>query len=206
MTFEAFGGRHRPENDSYLEGQMLIAMPTMGDPRFERTLIYLCAHSEDGAMGLVINKRASNITFPELLKQLSIQISPESGVLGADVETLPVLFGGPVETGRGFVLHSQDYYSDESTLPVADDVGLTSTIDILRAIACGTGPTHALLALGYSGWAPGQLEAEIQANGWLHCEADADLLFAAGLDDKYEKALAKLGVDLSLLSGDAGHA
>lgn len=206
MSNGTFGGRSGPANDDYLEGQMLIAMPQMGDVRFQRTLIYLCAHGEQGAMGLVVNKRALQITFPELLSQFSINATPEPGVLTGRLETTPILIGGPVEPGRGFVLHSRDYVSDEATLPIGDRVGLTSTLDILRAIAHGNGPARALIALGYSGWAPGQLEMEMRANGWLHCPADDELVFSTDLDAKYDQALAKLGIDLSLLSGDAGHA
>lgn len=192
---------YQPGDDGFLEGKMLIAMPTIGDERFERTLIYMCVHNPDGAMGIVVNKLAPNITFPDLLERLSIAMPPE-----AERITCPVLVGGPVEMGRGFVLHTQDYFSEESTLPVDEDVGLTASVDILRAMAGGHGPRHALLALGYAGWAPGQLDAEIQSNGWLHCDPDPELLFGLDIETKYHKALAKLGVDISLLSGDAGHA
>ncbi|PKQ06612.1 MAG: hypothetical protein CVT72_06000 [Alphaproteobacteria bacterium HGW-Alphaproteobacteria-11] len=191
----------QPGDDGFLEGKMLIAMPSIGDTRFERTLIYMCVHNPDGAMGIVVNKLAPNITFPDLLERLSIAM-PDA----AERITCPVLVGGPVEMGRGFVLHTQDYFSEESTLPVDEDVGLTASVDILRAMAGGRGPRHALLALGYAGWAPGQLDAEIQSNGWLHCDPDPELLFGLDIETKYHKALAKLGVDISLLSGDAGHA
>lgn len=185
--------------ESSLEGQFLIAMPTMGDPRFDRSVIYMCAHGPDGAMGLVINKPADNISFPELLEQLKIETDAD---MHFDV---PVQAGGPVEQGRGFVLHSTDY-EQASTLRVAPDIGLTATVDVLRKIATGRGPKQALLALGYAGWGAGQLEAEISANGWLHGPADADLLFAHNFADKWEKALGTLGVDPALLSHDAGHA
>ena len=157
-------------------------------------------------MGIVVNKPAPNITLPDLLDQLSIPVSSESPLLGEGKTSCPVLVGGPVEAGRGFVLHTQDYFSEDSTLPVDEDVGLTASLDILRAIARGRGPSRALLALGYAGWAPGQLEAEIQANGWLHCDPDPELLFGNNLDRKYYSALSKIGIDLSLLSGEAGHA
>lgn len=187
------------EQDSgYLEGQLLIAMPTMTDPRFERTVIYMCAHSATGAMGLVINKRLDNITFAELLDQLDIDEVPGR----TDV---PVHFGGPVETGRGFVLHSPDY-AREATVMVGDGVAMTATVDVLRAIALGDGPDKTMLALGYAGWAPGQLEGEIQRNGWLHCESDMALLFTAEVGEKWPRAIGKLGIDPSLLSMDAGHA
>ena len=175
-----------------------MAMPTMGDPRFEQTVIYMCAHSEDGAMGLIVNKLVDYITFPELLEQLDIEVQTPA-------EEILVHAGGPVETGRGFVLHSTDYVQD-STLVVSDSIGLTATADILTAIAEGVGPERSLLALGYSGWAPGQLENEIQANGWLHTEAEDDLVFGTNLPDKWPRAIAKLGIDLSLFAGDAGHA
>ncbi len=186
-----------PDN-GYLEGQMLIAMPGMEDPRFQRTLIYMCAHSGQGAMGLVVNKVMSNVTFPDLLEQLGIRGSgPERDVR--------VFFGGPVEQSRGFVLHTSDYMQDAS-LVINEDYSLTASIDVLKAIADGTGPDKCLMALGYAGWAPGQLEAEIQANGWLHVPADTDLVFGPDHDAKWPAAVAKLGIDLSLLSGEAGHA
>lgn len=187
-----------PTQDSYLTGQLLIAMPNMRDPRFARTVIYMCAHNADGAMGLVVNRLIGSITFPDLLEQLGIDNSSVS-------EEIRVHFGGPVESGRGFVLHSSEY-EREGTLQVSQKVGLTATIDILRDMASGSGPQHSLLALGYAGWGPGQLDSEIQANGWLHVEADERLVFGADLDGKWEQAISKLGFDLSMLSGDAGHA
>ena len=190
----------------YLDGQMLIAMPTMRDERFMRSLIYVCAHSSEGAMGIVVNQPAANINFPDLLVQLEvipaadlIQLPPRAG-------EVKVLKGGPVETGRGFVLHSADFFIENSTLPIDEGICLTATLDILKAIARGSGPVSALLALGYAGWAPGQLETEIQENGWLHCSADPELIFGPDTDGKYSKALKKLGIDLSHLSSEAGHA
>jgi putative transcriptional regulator len=200
--------RRRTRNgrrSGFLDGQFLIAMPVMTDKRFARSVIYLCAHSPDGAMGLIVNQRASHISFPQLLGQLSI--SAERGEpLSSDLMDMDVHVGGPVETGRGFVLHSSDYFAADSTLPIDDSVSLTATIDILKAIAGGTGPNRAILALGYAGWRPGQLESEIQANGWLHCPSDLDLLFDRDLDQKYERAMSKLGIDPSHLVSDAGHA
>lgn len=196
----------KPVEEGFLEGKMLIAMPQIGDDRFERTVIYLCVHNPEGAMGIVVNKAAPNITLPDLLDQLAIPVPSESPLRMPGTTNCPVLVGGPVEAGRGFVLHTQDYFSEDSTLPVDEDVGLTASLDILRAIARGRGPSRALLALGYAGWAPGQLEAEIQANGWLHCDPDPELLFGINLDRKYYSALSKIGIDLSLLSGNAGHA
>lgn len=190
----------------YLDGKLLIAMPSMSDKRFARSVIYLCAHSDEGAMGLIINQSTHQIGFPDLLKRLGIPIADENEGLTNEILTMPVHVGGPVETGRGFVLHSADYYSTDSTLTIDNGICLTATIDILRAIATGAGPGRKLLALGYAGWAPGQLESEIQANGWLHCSADPDLVFDADLDAKYSRALAKIGIDPSFLVADAGHA
>lgn len=183
----------------YLTGQLLIAMPTMPDPRFERTVIYMCAHSEEGAMGLVVNKPMPSIKIAQLLEQLEIDISWSTS------EEDPVLFGGPVESGRGFVLHSADFMR-EGTMVVDDGVALTATVDILRAIAEGSGPRHYLLALGCAGWGPGQLDAEIQANGWLHAPSDEGLLFDQDLDAKWERAIAKIGVSPAMLSAESGHA
>ncbi len=190
----------------YLDGQMLIAMPTMGDERFSRSLIYVCAHSSEGAMGIVVNQPARNIKFHDLLVQLDVIPAADVIELPAQAETVKVLKGGPVETGRGFVLHSADFYIEDSTLPIDEGICLTATLEILKAIARGKGPESAVLALGYAGWAPGQLETEIQDNGWLHCEADAELIFGNDVDHKYDKALRKLGIDPGMLSSEAGHA
>ena len=200
-------GPRRSSAEGYLDGQLLVAMPVMSDPRFARSVIYMCAHSEDGAMGLIINQRASHISFPDLLERLGIGASnSEDNGIADDVEALSIHVGGPVETGRGFVLHSADYFVDDSTLPIEGGVCLTATIDILKAIAAGSGPNRAILALGYAGWSPGQLESEIQANGWLNCPADPDLIFDPNLEAKYSRALAKIGIDPSHLVSDAGHA
>ena len=190
----------------FLDGQMLIAMPSMGDERFERSLVYVCAHSAEGAMGLIVNQAASNMNFPELLVQLEVIPAAERITLPARAEKLKVLKGGPVETGRGFVLHSADFQIENSTLPIDDGICLTATLDILKAIARGDGPASAVLALGYAGWAPGQLEKEMQHNGWLHCPPDAELIFGAEIEGKYDKALKKLGVAPGMLSSEAGHA
>ena len=194
------------KGSGYLDGQLLIAMPSMSDKRFARSVIYMCAHSEDGAMGLIVNQRAPHISFAELLGQLSIEEEGASAARRAGLIDLDVHVGGPVETGRGFVLHSADYFAADSTLPIDGEVSLTATVDILKAIAGGTGPARAMLALGYAGWRPGQLEDEIQANGWLHCPSDLDLLFDRNLDQKYDRALSKIGIDPSHLVCDAGHA
>jgi putative transcriptional regulator len=188
----------RGPSEGYMTGQLLIAMPTMRDPRFARTVIYMCAHNADGAMGLVINRLVGSVTFPDLLQQLGVDAATMK-------DEIRVHFGGPVEPGRGFVLHSGDYKHD-STLQVASEVALTATIEILRDIATGQGPQRSLLALGYAGWGPGQLDSEIQANGWLHADADSSLVFDDDLTNKWERAIGKLGFDVTLLSGDAGHA
>ena len=183
----------------FLDGQMLIAMPGMGDPRFARAVIFLCAHSAEGAMGLIVNKPAPDLRFRDLLKQLGIETT-------ADVGSIRVHFGGPVEHGRGFVLHSADYDADGSSLRVSPRFAMTATLDVLQAMARGAGPAQALLALGYSGWGPGQLEGEIQANGWLIADADPDLVFGLRDTDKWEAALRSLHVDPRLLSPEGGRA
>jgi len=201
------GPKNSLENsDQYLDGQMLIAMPTMEDPRFSRSVIYLCAHSSDGAMGIIINQHAPNINFAELLDQLNISSDDNAIQIPPSLHKMPIHVGGPVETGRGFVLHSTDYYAEDSTLPIDEGVSLTATVDILRAMASGDGPNKALLALGYAGWEPGQLENEFQFNGWLHCPADPDILFDGDIENKYRRALEKIGIDPARLVNDAGHA
>jgi putative transcriptional regulator len=194
------------KKSSFLDGQMLIAMPGMSDPRFDRSVIFMCAHSDNGAMGIIVNKRAPMISFSELLERLDIMPQESRIRLPDDVQSMLVQFGGPVEPGRGFVLHTSDYFSADTSLPIDERVALTATLDILRAIAGGQGPRRSLLALGYAGWAPGQLEDEIQRNGWLSCAADEDLLFGSDLDSKYVGALHKIGVDPAMLSSQAGHA
>ncbi|MFG1424160.1 YqgE/AlgH family protein [Roseixanthobacter liquoris] len=190
----------------FLDGQMLIAMPSMQDERFSRALIYVCAHSNEGAMGIIVNQAASHINFADLLVQLDVVPEDARILLPQRAGAVKVLRGGPVETGRGFVLHSSDYFIENSTLPIDGGICLTATLDILKAIAGGTGPHSAVLALGYAGWAPGQLETEIQANGWLHCPADPDLIFGESIEAKYDLALRKLGIDPGMLSSEAGHA
>ncbi len=182
-----------------LAGQLLVAMPGMPDARFAKSVIYMCAHNADGSMGLVVNRVLESLTFPELLEQLNIDTSM---LACPDVH---VHFGGPVETGRGFVLHTNDYTMD-GTLDVDGGISLTATIDILRAIASGSGPARRLLALGYAGWGPGQLDSEIRANGWLTVSADPELVFETDLHTKWERAMAKIGVDPRMLSDACGHA
>ncbi len=191
---------------SFLDGQLLIAMPGMGDTRFDRSVIYMCAHSEQGAMGIIINKTAPMMRFGDLISQLDLAPGDEDMAPPPDLMDMPVLFGGPVEQERGFVLHTTDYFTADSSLPVAENIALTATIDILRAMAKGKGPQRAMLALGYAGWAPGQLENEIQHNGWLTCAADEELLFGLDYDERYAAALRKLKIDPGMLSSDAGHA
>ena len=190
----------------YLEGQVLVAMPGMMDQRFARSVIYLCAHSREGAMGIVVNQRARRVKFSDLLVQLEVIDEQEAIQLPKRAGGMQVLKGGPVETQRGFVLHSSDYHVEDTTMPIDKSVSLTATVDILRAIAQGAGPYQAVLALGYAGWSPGQLDKEIQQNGWLSCEADADLVFGADLESKYGRAMRKIGIDPAMLVSEAGHA
>lgn len=196
----------RSSERGYLDGQMLIAMPSMGDERFARSVIYVCAHSSEGAMGIVVNHPAPNISFPDLLVQLEVVPASELIQLPPRAGGVKVLKGGPVETGRGFVLHSADFFIENSTLPIDEGICLTATLDILKAIARGDGPSNCVLALGYAGWAPGQLETEIHQNGWLHCPADPELVFGRDTEAKYEKALRKIGIAAGMLSSEAGHA
>ncbi|MFC7705706.1 YqgE/AlgH family protein [Plastorhodobacter daqingensis] len=182
-----------------LSGKLLVAMPGMGDPRFEKSVVFMCAHSDDGAMGLIVNKPAAEVRFADLLDQLGISRTSE----GSDIR---VHFGGPAEHGRGFVLHSADYSANGSTLQVDDRIGMTGTLDILEDIAKGIGPSRSILALGYAGWGPGQLEDEILQNGWLTCDAPLDLVFSADNASKWEGALRTLGIDPLTLSAAAGRA
>lgn len=188
----------------FLDDQFLIAMPGMQDENFARAVIYVCAHSEEGAMGIVIN-RVQPLRFPDLLVQLGVVDEKQAIRLPQPARDLLVRNGGPVDRSRGFVLHSDDYIVD-SSLPVSEDICLTATIDILRAISRGNGPRHALMALGYAGWGAGQLEREIVDNGWLTCPASQDMLFDGDIDRKYERLLASLGIDMAHLSPTAGHA
>lgn len=186
------------KTSGYLAGQLLIAMPQMQDPRFARSVVYLCAHSAEGAMGIMINRPFEGLSFPELLEQLEIPSS-------AECEQIRVHFGGPVEGGRGFVLHSDDYMLDTS-MKVDEGVALTATVDVLKAISQGAGPRKCLLALGYAGWSAGQLDSEIRENAWLNVPADEHLLFGLDLTHKWEAAIHKLGIDFATLSVESGHA
>lgn len=192
--------RRMSENESMdLDGKILIAMPGMGDPRFEGSVILVCTHTDEGSMGLIVNKSAGKVSFGDLLKQLGIENT-------AAPHSPPICFGGPVDNSRGFVLHSTDYDKSEATMDVPGGFGMTATIDILHDIAIGEGPERALLALGYSGWGPGQLEDEILDNGWLIGDASMDLIFAAKNPEKWGKALSALGIDAIALSATSGRA
>lgn len=188
-----------PTEPLNLCGKLLIAMPSMSDPRFEKSVVYMCAHSDDGAMGLIVNKPMPDVALADLLKQLSI----DGAGHGDDV---PVYFGGPVEVGRGFILHSSEYQQDDHTLTVDEQFSMTATRDVLRDIADGSGPKAQLLALGYAGWGAGQLEDEIQQNGWLSCDATTDVVFDQPSGEKWTAALKVLGVDALTLSATAGRA
>lgn len=194
------------DGDRFLDGQLLLAMPTMTDKRFRKAVIYMCRHSEEGAMGIIINQSAKNLTLPKLLRQLDLLDVGGEEAMQPMLRDMDVHIGGPVSSERGFVLHSNDYRIDDATVTIGDGICLTATIDILRAIAQGKGPADCMLALGYSGWAPGQLEDELQANGWLHCKADRELVFGRDIEQTYDRALAKLGVDPTFLVSSAGHA
>ena len=199
-------GRGRVHKSGYLGGQLLIAMPQMTDKRFARSVIYVCTHSADGAMGLIVNQRAKNISFPQLLTQLGIVSKNASETVPPEILVKQVHVGGPVDTKRGFVLHSADYFAATNTMAIDPRISLTATVDILKAMAKGNGPDKAMLALGYAGWAAGQLEAEIQHNGWLNCPADPEIVFNQDIDLKYDQAMSLIGIDMSHFVSDAGHA
>jgi len=186
-------------SDGFLTGKLLIAMPGMPDMRFEKSVIFMCSHSAEGALGLIVNKPLDGLPFRELMTQMDIPVTDAT-------PSVPVMFGGPVETDRGYVLHSNERASVSASLAVTSEISLTPTIDILRAIARGTGPQKFLFALGYAGWGPGQIEEEIAGNGWIHCDADSEIIFRGDATSKWELALAKLGASISGLSSDIGHA
>jgi putative transcriptional regulator len=197
-------GKKQNPSGGFLDNHFLVAMPGMADDRFARSVIYVCAHSEEGAMGLIINQ-PQQLMFPDLLVQLGMLDEEEAIRLPAAAREIVVRHGGPVDRSRGFVLHSDDYMV-ESSMPVSDEICLTATVDILRAISSGSGPKKALMALGYAGWGAGQLEAEIVQNGWLTCPASSEMLFEPDIEHTYERVLASLGIDPAFLSSDAGHA
>ncbi len=198
-----FRKKEQPSNKgSYLKGKLLIAMPSMADTRFERAVIFMCAHDDEGAMGLVINNTMPEIEFVDLIKQLKIESD-----IKVDMEKLnmPVMCGGPVESARGFLLHSGDY-TNKDTLNVSEDFGVTGTVDALKEVALGDGPDDMLFILGYAGWTAGQLDEEIQQNTWLVVDADPDIIFADSPDDKWQHAVEALGIDPAMLSMTAGRA
>ena len=201
MAFSTLGDK---SERGFLDGQLLIAMPNMQDDNFARAVVYICAHSQAGAMGFIIN-RAQPILFTEMLMHLKLMDPDEAITLPAATRDFPILSGGPVETGRGFVLHSDDFTS-ESSIPVSEEISLTATLDIIRAICDGRGPARATMLLGYAGWGPGQLENEISQNGWLNCPVNEGLIFDRDVQGKYERALGLLGVSPEMLSSEAGHA
>src|ERR1700754_3951823 len=187
------------DNDGFLLGKLLIALPGMPDKRFEKSVIFMCAHSSDGAMGVIVNKPLEGLTFRELVEKLDVRVT-------ANTPDPPVMFGGPVGTGQGFVIHTSEYAVKDATMPVTSEISLTATVDILRAIAEGHGPDKALFALGYAGWGPGQIEGELKTNGWICADPDKAILFDLDHDTKWRAALAKLGAGLSGLSAEAGRA
>lgn len=198
MTIDTDGEGKLASRAGWLNGKLLIAMPSMPDPRFQRTVIFICSHTPTGAMGLILNRLYAELNFRGLLEQLNLTLS-------ANAPNMVVHFGGPVEPGRGFVLHSTDYRHD-GTVMIDDQFGLTATVEILEAIANGEGPQQAILALGYAGWGAGQLDAEMQVNGWLVAEPSADIVFSPLTEKKWDQALATLGISPVMLSGDMGHA
>ncbi|MEL7302269.1 MAG: YqgE/AlgH family protein [Pseudomonadota bacterium] len=190
-----------------LEGKLLIAMPVMTDPRFAQSVIFMCAHSDDGAMGLIVNQLSDDVTFRSLISQLDM--AEEFDVDIPDPETVAerrVHVGGPVDPARGFVLHSPDYFVEGASVTVADGICLTATLEVLASMAQSPSPKDAFLALGYAGWTAGQLEAEIQANGWLHTDATTELVFATPIEDRYRRAMDQLGIDPSFLVSTSGRA
>jgi putative transcriptional regulator len=193
-------------DSSYLSGKLLLAMPGMGDERFSGSVIHVCVHSEAGAMGVIINRPITGIDISDLLNQLDVTKDREERNLDHMADRLAILQGGPVESKRGFILHSSDFSCNHTTQPITDGISLTATLDILKAMVEGTGPRKALLILGYAGWAAGQLEKEIQANVWLHCPATSELVFDTAASKKYAQALKEIGVDLLNLSRESGHA
>jgi len=182
----------------YLTGQFLLAMPYLSDPRYEKVIIYICGHDSNGAMGLVINKRLGDLTLKGLLEYLNL---PQESIK----RELPIYFGGPVDTERGFILHSDDF-SHPGTVSLTNHISLTATVDVLQAIASGGGPKDCLLAMGYVGWGPGQLDSELHSNRWIQEESDPEILFHVPIEKKWEAAIAKLGVSPEAFSEEFGQA
>ncbi|ENN92078.1 YqgE/AlgH family protein [Bartonella bovis] len=192
------------QRDGFLNGKLLIAMPGMNDKRFVRSVIYICAHSNSGAMGIILNQLHS-IDFPELLLQLGVIEQAKKNDLSESIKKFPVRYGGPVDPSRGFVLHSGDY-TCEATISVTEKIYLTATIDILKAISCEQGPQHALIALGYAGWKAGQLETEISANGWLISSTSPSFIFESDLSNTYDESFIRMGINPTYLVSEIGHA
>jgi putative transcriptional regulator len=193
-------GMQQPhDGEGFLHGKLLIAMPGMSDSRFEKSVIFMCSHSAEGALGLIINKPIEGLPFRDLMVKMDIPVTDATS-------KAPVLFGGPVDTGRGYILHSNERSNRPATTVITSEISLTPTVDMLRAISDGRGPEKWLLTLGYAGWGPGQIESEIVRNGWIHCDADAALVFDADMDAKWARAFGKLGAALSGLSSEAGRA
>lgn len=191
--------KNKTENISLI-GKCLISSPGMTDDRFDKSIVYICANSKEGSMGIVINRPIFPVKFAELLKQLDINISSNEVIVSPDI-----VYGGPVESSRGFVLHSADYFL-ASTVIVKDNIAITATLDILEAIAKGKGPSQSMIALGYAGWTSGQLEEELKNNNWLITDADEELIFKTPHNQKWKKALAKIGVDPNFLLSGQGNA
>ncbi|MDC9823635.1 YqgE/AlgH family protein [Devosia sp. ZB163] len=188
-----------------LKGQFLVAMPDMGDERFRETVVYLVGHGDEGAMGLVINQSLEDMRFADILEELQLGEKDELIRLPDRIKNRQVLRGGPVQRSRGFVLHSSDYFRVGNSYEVNEEISLTATLDVLKAIAFNDSPTEALFALGYCGWSPGQLETEIQENGWLTVPFSRELLFGLPIENRYDAALARLGITRATLSASAGH-
>jgi putative transcriptional regulator len=189
-----------------LKGQFLVAMPAMGDERFRESVIYIVGHGDEGAMGLMVNQPLEDLKFVDILEELGLT-GQEAGIeLPSQIKDRAVLRGGPVQRGRGFVLHSPDYFREENSYAVNDDICLTATLDILKSMAFMDKPSDAVFALGYCGWAPGQLENEISLNGWLTVPFSRELLFGSDVSERYDIALSQLGITRATLSGAAGHA
>jgi putative transcriptional regulator len=189
-----------------LKGQFLVAMPAMGDERFHESVIYVVGHGDEGAMGLMVNQPLEDLKFVDVLEELGIS-KPDEGIkVPSRIREREVLRGGPVQRGRGFVLHTPDYFREENSYAVNDEICLTATLDVLKSMAFHDKPSDAVFALGYCGWAPGQLENEISLNGWLTVPFSRQLLFGSPLNDRYDIALSQLGITRATLSGAAGHA
>jgi len=189
-----------------LKGQFLVAMPQMGDERFQDSVIFMVGHGDEGAMGLVVNHSLDDMRFGDILEELELGEKTDIIRLPERIRDREVLRGGPVQRGRGFVLHSPDYFRDGNSYTVSEEICLTATLDVLKAVAFGNAPTDSVFALGYCGWSPGQLEGEIRGNGWLTVPFDRDLLFTTPLERRYDRALGRLGITRATLSSTAGRA